>query len=287
MSNIADSRKYFDSHSPTFQDGSPFLGFRLPAAQTFTSYSPSNDVNSYLQAITGKGGWKQRQLLQSNHGTNILSRAVRNQLDNSVSNLAFPGYHSRSSCQRDTDCASGQLCYTFNDQVFGAQQGPVCSYTVYPEISLGNQFNKGIPLRQHNNFCMSDKECTGKDEFTGKSKQGMKCNHYIKGSSMREDIGMCQVEYESKGKRFFLQQPPGMKMPMNEPLQTCKSDIDCGDTGINGWTRCQESGDGNSYCTWAGQTFRQNSGHKGHLAQAHNSAGGAVGPVPMSLPGFK
>jgi hypothetical protein len=257
MSNIADSNNYFVSHSPTFQDGSPFLGFRLPAAQTFTSYSPSNDVNTYLQAVTGRGGWKQRQLLQSDHGTEILSKAVKNQLNEAVSNLDFPGYHHKASCQRDTDCSDGQLCYVFNDQVLGSQHGPVCSDVVYPEISLGNRFNQGIPLRQHSNFCESDKECSGKDKYTGKPKKGMKCNHYNKGPSMRSDIGMCQVEYESKGDRFFLEQPPGFTMPMNEPLQQCNSDIDCGPTGINGWTRCKKAGDKNSYCTWSGQTVRR------------------------------
>lgn len=247
-------KNYFESKPPMYSNGTPFLGYKLPAAQTFTSFSPSNDMNAYLNAITGMSGWKQRQLLQSRHGTEILNQAANGQLTDAVSNMVFPGYHSRASCQTDSDCGTGQTCYTFNDQVFGAQQGPTCSDTVYPEIMLGNQFNNGKPLRQYSNYCMSDTDCKKIDEYTGKAKKGMMCNHFYKGPNLFEDIGMCQVEYESGGRRYTLQQPPGWKMPIQEKLHECETNSDCGESGVNGWSRCVKSGDNKSYCVWPGQT---------------------------------
>lgn len=269
MSNIADSKKYFYSHSARFQDGSSFLGFRSPAAQTFTSYSPSNDINGYLNSVTGKNGWEHRQFLQSEKGGEFLQAAMKKARDDAITKLDFPGYHAETSCQRDNDCNKGQVCYIFNEKKFGTSHGPICSDVVFPEISLGNKYNKGIPIRQHSNFCKKDEDCTGEDEYTGKPKKGMKCNHYTTGNK-KEDIGLCQVEYTTGKEKFFLQQPPGLRMSLDEKLESCKHHVDCGKSGINGWTRCEPAGDGKSYCSYPGQTIREH---------------GAV--VPMSLPRFK
>ncbi len=250
-----DAEKYFKSDPPTYQNGSTFLGFRVPAAQTFTSYSPSSDINAYMQALTGLGGYKQRSFLQSPYGTQVLSEGVSGQSSNSVSYLGFPGYHSKAACQTDSDCGDQQICYAFNEQVFGPQQGPTCSPTVYPEILLGNSANNGKPLRQNSNYCYTDEDCQGIDKFTGKKKVGMSCNHYYKGPSIYEKNGLCQVQYENGGRRYHLKTPPGWVWPLNQKLKECNVQSDCGVTGINGWTRCVGgSADGKKYCVWPGQT---------------------------------
>ena len=246
---------YLKTKPPTFENGSDFLSFRQNGGQTFTSYSPSTDVNAYLQAITGLSGWKQRNLLQSKYGTDILNQAANGANDTSVSVLRVPGFHSKAACQTDSDCSSGQTCYTFNDQVFGPQQGPTCSDTVYPEVLLGNAYNQGAPLRQYSNYCNSNEDCEGMDELSGKPKKGMYCNHNYKGPNIFDRTGLCQVQYESNGRRYSLQQPPGWRMPLQEKLRECKSQADCGPSGVNGWSRCVGgSDDGKMYCTWPGQT---------------------------------
>lgn len=243
------------SKPPTFENGSDFLSYKAPAGQTFTSYSPSSDINAYLQAITGLSGWKQRELLQSKYGTEILKQATNGAETNSVSYLRTPGYHSKAACQTDADCPDNQTCYTFNEQVFGPQQGPTCTPTVFPEILLGNAHNNGTPLRQYSNFCYTDEDCSGVDEYTGKPKVGMTCNHYYKGPSVYSNNGLCQVQYESEGRRYNLQQPPGWTMPLQERLRECNTDKDCGSSGINGWSRCTSGAiDGKKYCVWPGQT---------------------------------
>lgn len=260
MSKLDMPPKFFRSSVPTFDNGSEFLGYRVPGAQTFTSYSPSSDINAYLQAITGLGGWQQRRLLQSSIGTQVLNKGANGKTTDSVTYLGLPAYGSRASCQQDADCGNGQICYTFKDYVFGPQQGPTCSPTVYPEVILGNAFNKGKPLRQYSNYCQTDEECKGVDEFTGKPKVGMSCNHYYKGPNLFERTGVCQVQYEDKGRRFFMDaNPPGWTWPMNEKLRECKVQSDCGPGGINGWMRCVGgSSDGKKYCVWPGQTFTPN-----------------------------
>lgn len=259
MSKLDMPPKFFKSSPPTYDNGSMFLGYKVPGGQTFTSYSPSSDINAYLQAITGLSGWQQRQLLQSSSGTQVLNQAANGQTTDSVSYMGLPGFHSRASCQTDSDCASDQICYAFNEQVFGPQQGPTCSPTVYPEIILGNALNNGKPLRQYTNYCYTDEDCQGIDQFTGKKKQGMTCNHYYKGPSIFEKNGICQVQYESNGKRYFLKTPPGWVMPLNQKLKECNVQSDCGPGGINGWQRCVGgSDDGKKYCTWPGQTYTPN-----------------------------
>lgn len=247
-----------DGHSiPLFSNGKPFLGFRLPASQTFTDYSPSNDINSYIRSITGLEGSQQRKLLQSSHGTELLGLAARYQLADSISNLAFSGYQARASCQQDSDCGSDQVCFTFNNKTNNAQQGPTCSDAVYPEIELGNKYNNGKPLRQSSDPCKTEQDCRGIDIFSGQPKRSMTCNHYFRGETY-EDTGMCQVHYYNKGRVFTLKQPPGWSLPLQEKLTQCESDSDCGPTGINGWVRCKKSGDNNNYCVWPGQTDTQN-----------------------------
>lgn len=247
--------QYLKSVPPTYDNGSIFAGYRVPAAQTFTSFSPSSDMDAYLQSITGLSGYKQRKLLQSSVGSQILAQGASGQLSNSSSYLGFPGYHSQAACQSDSDCTGGQLCYAFNEQVFGPQPGPTCSNTVFPEISLGNAYNNGTPLRQNSNYCYTDEDCQGIDKFTGKKKVGMNCNHFYKGPDMFEKNGMCQVQYESGGKRYYLKTPPGWSWPLNQPLQKCNSNTDCGPDGVNGWVRCMGgASDGNKYCLWPGQT---------------------------------
>jgi len=249
-----DEKNYFKSHFPTFSNGSPFLGFKTPGDQTFTSFSPSSDMNAYLQAVTGMSGHEQRNLLQSRHGTQILSQAASGKLADSVAYLDSSTYHSRASCTQDADCPEKQVCSTFNDQVFGASQGPTCSPVVYPEVELGNKNNKGVPLRQYSNYCLSDNDCKGIDEFSGKPKHGMACDHLYQGPEMYSETGICKVQYESKGKRYNLSVPSGWTIPLNEKLTTCEKDSDCGLTGIDGWSRCTKAGNGNSYCLFPGKT---------------------------------
>lgn len=255
MSKLDQTIKYFESSPPTFNNGSAFLGYKVPAAQTFTSYSPSSDINAYMQALTGLGGYKQRALLQSPAGTQILSQGANGQTTDSVSYIGLPSYHSKASCQTDSDCPNGNVCYVHNETTFGAQQGPTCSSVVWPESILGNAYNNGVPLRQESNYCYTDEDCQGIDKFSGKPKKGMKCNHEYKGPGIYEKNGICQVQYESGGRRYYLKQPPGFVYPLNQPLQECKVQSDCGSTGINGWFRCVGgSDDGKKYCLWPGQT---------------------------------
>lgn len=259
MTRLDTPLSFFKSDPPTFDNGSTFLGYRVPAGQTFTSYSPDSDNNAYLQAITGLSGYKQRQLLQSASGTEILNQSVNGKNKDAVSYLGLPGYQSKASCQQDSDCGNGQVCYTFNDQTFGPQQGPTCTPAVYPEISLGNTFNKGKPLRQYSNYCQIDSDCQGIDEYSGMPKIGMDCNHYYKGPNTFEKTGLCQVQYESKGQRYYLKTPPGWVHPLNEKLRECKTQADCGVTGVNGWVRCVGgSEDGKNYCVWPGKTYTPN-----------------------------
>lgn len=256
MTKSGNSLKFFESHPPIFDNGSTFLGYKVPGGQTFTSYSPDSDNNAYLQAITGLSGYKQRQLLQSSAGTEILSQSVNGKESNSVSYLGIPGFQSKASCQQDSDCGNNQICYAFNEQTFGPLQGPTCSPSIYPEISLGNTYNQGKPLRQYSNYCQSEQDCKGIDEFSGKQKVGMTCNHYYKGPNTFEKTGLCQVQYESKGKRYHLKTPPGWSQPLNDPLRECKTQDDCGPSGVNGWVRCVGgSDDGKKYCVWPGKTY--------------------------------
>lgn len=255
MAKIDDPNRIFKSNPPTYSNGSTFLGYRVPAAQTFTSFSPSSDINAYMQAITGLSGYKQRNLLQSSIGTQVLNQSANGETSNSTSFLGFPGFHSKASCQTDSDCGDNQICYAFNEQVFGPQQGPTCTPAAYPEIILGNAFNDGKPLRQDSNYCYTDQDCQGIDKLTGKKKQGMTCNHFYKGPNIFEKNGVCQVQYEANGRRNFLKTPPGWTWPMNQKLKKCNTQSDCGVTGINGWTRCVAGADdGNKYCVWPGQT---------------------------------
>ena len=259
MSKLDMPPKFFQSSPPTYDNGSTFLGYKVPAGQTFTSFSPSSDINAYLQAITGLSGWQQRNLLQSPSGTQVLNEAANGQQTDSVSYLGIPAFHSRASCQTDSDCGNNQICYAFNEQVFGPLQGPTCSSTVYPEVILGNQVNDGKPLRQYSNYCYTDEECQGVDELTGKKKVGMTCNHYYKGPSTFEKNGLCQVQYENNGRRYFLKTPPGWVMPLQEKLKECNVQSDCGAGGVNGWARCVGgSSDGKQYCVWPGQTYTPN-----------------------------
>lgn len=251
--------KFFESNPPRFDNGSTFLGYKVPAGQTFTSYSPDSDNNAYLSAITGLSGYKQRQLLQSAAGTEILNQSVNGRESNAISYLGLPGYQSKASCQQDSDCGNNQICYAFNDQTFGANQGPTCSPSIYPEIALGNSFNDGKPLRQYSNYCQTDQDCSGIDKYSGKDKIGMTCNHFYKGPQQFEKTGLCQVQYESKGRRYHLKTPPGWVAPLNEPLRECKTQNDCGPSGINGWVRCVGgSEDKKKYCVWPGKTYTPN-----------------------------
>ena len=255
MSKLDKPNQYFKSYVPTYSNGSTFLGYRQPAGQFMTSYSPSSDINAYLQATSGLSGYKFRELMQSKIGSQMVGQGVAGTSNTSSSLLRVPGFHSKAACQTDSDCGNNQVCYAFNDQVFGPQQGPTCSPTVYPEIIIGNKFNNGKPLRQHSNYCYTDDDCSGIDKFTGKNKVGMTCNHFYKGPDIFEKNGMCQVQYENNGKRFFLKTPPGWVLPLNQKLKECNTQSDCGVTGINGWSRCVGgSNDGKKYCVWPGQT---------------------------------
>jgi hypothetical protein len=247
---------YFKSKPPQYDNGSMFLGYRVPGGQTFTNFSPPSDMDAYLQALTGLSGWQQRNLLQSKNGTEVLAQAASGKMGEQTSYLGIPAYASKASCQQDADCPSNQICYAFNEQVFGPQQGPTCSPTVYPEILLGNQHNDGMPLRQYSNYCYTDEDCKTVDRWTGKPKVGMQCNHYYKGPNMYSKNGLCQVKYEHNGQNFFLKTPPGWTMPLQSKLQKCNTQSDCGPGGVNGWTRCVGgSDDGQSYCVWPGQTY--------------------------------
>jgi len=277
--------KYLQSVPPTYDNGSLFAGFRVPAAQTFTSYSPSSDMNAYMQQITGLSGYKQRNLLQSQVGSQILAQSASGELSNSSSYLGFPGYHSKAACQTDQDCTGGQICYAFNEQVFGPQPGPTCSNTVYPEVSLGNAYNQGAPLRQESNYCYSDQDCQGIDKFTGKKKVGMTCNHFYKGPDLFEKNGMCQVQYESGGKRYHLKTPPGWTWPLNQPLLECNDNTDCGPDGVNGWVRCAAGADdGKKYCLWPGQTnIPTPRDLEGTVPQGVSKQPAPTAPVPSGL----
>lgn len=281
-----NSLKFFQSNPPRFDNGSTFLGYKVPAAQTFTSFSPDSDNSAYLQAITGLSGYKQRQLLQSSIGTEILNQSVQGRESNALSYLGNQGFLSKASCQQDADCGDKQICYAFNEQTFGPLQGPTCSPSVFPEISLGNSFNKGKPLRQYSNYCQDDQQCSGIDEFSGKPKVGMTCNHYYKGPNVFEKTGLCQVQYESKGKRYHLKTPPGWTKPLNEELRECRVQADCGPSGVNGWVRCVGgSDDGKKYCVWPGQTYTPNPKElkgqipRGMKREPRPNPMGRVGPV--------
>ncbi len=259
MAKLDSGNKYFKSYTPQYTNGSTFLGFKQPGAQFMTSFSPSSDINAYLQATSGLSGYKFRELMQSKIGSQMVGQGMAGTSNVSSASLRVPAFHSKAACQTDADCGDGQTCYAFNEQVFGPQQGPTCSPTVYPEIMLGNAVNNGTPLRQESNYCYSDADCQGVDKYTGKRKVGMTCNHFYKGPDVFEKNGMCQVQYEDKGKRFFLKTPPGWVWPLNKRLRECKTQSDCGVTGINGWTRCVGgSDDGKKYCTWPGQTYTPN-----------------------------
>ena len=262
------------SVSPKYDNGTSFDSFKTPGAQTFTSFSPSSDMNANLQALTGESGWKQRSILQSKIGTDVLNQSANGAMANSLSHLRVPGFASKAACQTDADCGSSQTCYTFNDNVFGPQQGPTCSDTVYPEVLLGNAYNQGAPLRQYSNYCYTDEDCKGADEFSGKDKEGMYCNHTYKGPNIFENTGLCQVQYESNGRRYYLQQPPGWTMPLQESLKECKSQADCGPSGINGWSRCVGgSDDGKMYCVWPGQTSTPSPAELRNVQPAGTSSG--------------
>lgn len=256
MSKLDPPPKFFQSSPPTYDNGSVFLGYKVPGSQTFTSYSPSSDINAYIQSLTGLSGYKQRQLLQSPNGTEVLNQAANGKITDSVSYMGIPAFGSRAACQQDSDCSNNQICYTFNEQTFGPLQGPTCSPTIYPEIILGNEYNEGKPLRQYNNYCSTDEECNGIDQFSGKPKKGMTCNHYYKGPNVFEKTGLCQVQYDSGGKRYFLKNPPGWTKPLQTKLKECNVQSDCGPGGVNGWSRCVSgSNDGKKYCVWPGQTY--------------------------------
>jgi len=285
MTKLDMPPKFFQSSPPTYDNGSVFLGYKVPGSQTFTSFSPSSDINAYLQAITGLSGYQQRQLLQSPNGTEVLNQAANGQVTNQVSYLGLPAFHSKASCQQDADCGNGQICYAFNEQVFGPQQGPTCSPSVYPEIILGNQFNEGKPLRQYSNYCSTDEDCQGIDQFSGKDKVGMTCNHYYKGPSIFEKTGLCQVQYENSGRRYHLKTPPGWVRPLNEKLKECKVQSDCGPSGVNGWSRCVGgSADGKKYCVWPGQTYTPNPRElKGVIPAGMNREPAPSFPQPTKL----
>jgi hypothetical protein len=151
---------------------------------------------------------------------------------------------------------------------------------VYPEVLLGNALNNGKPLRQESNYCYTDEDCQGIDKFTGKRKQGMSCNHYYKGPSIYEKNGLCQVQYENKGRRYFLKTPPGWTMPLNQKLNECNVQSDCGVGGINGWFRCVGgSDDGKKYCVWPGQTYTPSPKELSGITPS--------GMAPANLPSFK
>lgn len=259
MTDLDSRNKYFKSNIPTYSNGSSFLGYKQPAGQFLTSWSPSTDDYANIAATTGLSGYRLRELLQSKIGTQVLNQGVSGTSSVASSYLGFPGFHQKASCQTDSDCPSGNTCYAFNEQVFGPQQGPSCSPTVYPEIMIGNSMNNGKPLRQESNYCYTDQDCQGIDKFTGKNKVGMSCNHFYKGPSIFEKNGMCQVQYEDKGRRYFLKTPPGWVWPLNQKIKECNTQSDCGVTGINGWTRCVGgANDGKKYCVWPGQTYTPN-----------------------------
>ena len=257
--NRDENLAFFKTKPPTFNNGSDFLGYKVPAAQTFTSFSPSSDMDAYLQNITGLGGYQQREFLQSSSGTSVLDQSMSGSTDNALTYLGPSAFHSKAACQQDSDCGNSQICYTFNELTFGPQQGPTCSAAVYPEIILGNNYNEGKPLRQYANTCRTDTDCEGVDRLTGKPKKGMTCNHFYKGPSEFSEDGLCQVQYENNGERHHLKTPPGWTTPLNSKLKQCNTQADCGETGINGWTRCVSgSDDGNKYCVWPGQTATPN-----------------------------
>jgi hypothetical protein len=84
----------------------------------------------------------------------------------------------------------------------------------------------------------------------------MSCNHFYKGPSVYSQNGLCQVKYQDHGRQFYLQTPPGWVFPLQQKLNECKTQSDCGTDGINGWARCVGgSSDGKKYCVWPGQTY--------------------------------
>lgn len=207
--------------------------YRAPAGQTFTDHS--NDLDAHVQSLTGLTGTKYRQFLQSKEGLDLVMSLTESRVKKNLKDMAGVG-----ECHADSDCAWNEIC----------MDG--CTKAIYPEILLGNAFNGGYPLRQFSGPCRTDDDCLTNDPVTGIPRIGMKCNHNYKGEE-REDIGMCQVQYDTgTGLRKYLKTPTGWIQPLNSELHQCDVSSDCGPSGINGWTRCELAGDGNKYCVWPG-----------------------------------
>lgn len=80
--------KNFEHNPPTYSDGSLFLGYNTPAAQTFTSYTPSSDIEASIKSITGFHGWEKRQHLQGEKGTKIAKCIHTKKISNKISDLS-------------------------------------------------------------------------------------------------------------------------------------------------------------------------------------------------------
>ena len=238
---------------PRNSDGTLFLGYKVPATY-LSSYMP-NDEDAYLEKITGKSGNELRELLQSPIGAQLIAQSQSGQLNRNVTYMSSPGF-GVGACSSDGDCATNQLCYLSGGKSRATTISPkMCRDVVYPEMTLGNAYNNGTPLRQYSNVCQTDKDCQGIDAYTKKPKKGMACNHFYRGP-IAEQYGLCQVTYNGRdGKRFFLPTPDGLDKPLYSPLLECKTNTDCGPSGINGFTRCVSgAADGKNYCLYPGQT---------------------------------
>lgn len=238
---------------PRKSDGSLLLGYKTPAAY-LSNYMP-NDEDAYLERITGKKGNELRELMSSAVGSQLIAQSQSGDLNKNVSFLTSPGWGG-GSCSSDGDCATNQLCFSFGSKSRDSTVNPrMCRDVVYPELTLGMPFNNGVPLRQESNVCQTDKDCEGIDAYTKKPKKGMACNHFYRGE-VPEKYGLCQVTYSGRnGKRFFLPTPAGWDRPLNTPLTECKTNADCGKSGVNGWLRCVSgAADGKNYCLWPGDT---------------------------------
>ena len=134
--------EYFKTKSPTYPDGTPFLGYNVPAAQTFTSFSPSSDVEEHLNVVTGKSGWEKRLHLQSKTGFDMVKSMSDEKLKKSLKSYTTPHYHFIDVCKKNSICKIGGTCTIYNDNIFGPQQGPFC-----PDSS-----QKEMYLRQFTNY---------------------------------------------------------------------------------------------------------------------------------------
>ena len=145
MTKLDMPPKFFQSSPPTYDNGSIFLGYKVPGSQTFTSFSPSSDINAYLQAITGLSGYQQRQLLQSPNGTEVLNLPFRELyavFPLSSKRLFIDSFAQHVAAALDLPST---VCWIANKpEVFGYDMHT----NILPNANVQNHFNKFSYLDQ-------------------------------------------------------------------------------------------------------------------------------------------